>query len=329
MRELVRTNNAVLISAIEALLKGAEIPHAVLDQHMSVLEGSLGMLPRRIVVGDEYHEEARQLLQEAGLGHELRPTPGTVDLTDDAVLGGRLRLRQMRSGHRVGHDAILLAAATAARDGDHAVDLGAGVGAAGLALAARVPGVSVTLVELDPGLTEIAAANIAANGLAARARAVSLDVAATTEEFAAMGLGAGSADHVLMNPPFHDAGRQNVSLDPGRAAAHAAAPAALAVWIGAAAGLLHSAGSLTMIWRADRLAEVLLALGPEFGAITIVPIHGRAGEPAIRVVLRAAKGSRAPLALLPALNLNDQVGKPTAEAEAVLRHAQPLHLIPR
>jgi len=209
------------------------------------------------------------------------------------------------------------------------VDLGAGVGAAGLALAVRVPGVSVTLVELDPGLTEIAAANIAANGLAARARAVSLDVAATTEEFAAMGLGAGSADHVLMNPPFHDAGRQNVSPDPGRAAAHAAAPAALAVWIGAAAGLLHSAGSLTMIWRADRLAEVLLALGPEFGAITIVPIHGRAGEPAIRVVLRAAKGSRAPLALLPALNLNDQVGKPTAEAEAVLRHAQPLHLIPR
>ncbi len=73
MRELVRTNNAVLISAIEALLKGAEIPHAVLDQHMSVLEGSLGMLPRRIMVGDEDHEAARRLLVDAGLGHELRP----------------------------------------------------------------------------------------------------------------------------------------------------------------------------------------------------------------------------------------------------------------
>ena len=139
MHELVRTNNAVLITAIEALLKAADIPHMVLDQHMSVLEGSLGMLPRRIVVGDEHHEEARQLLQDAGLGHELRPSAGATELTDDAVLGGRLRLKQMRRGHRVGHDAILLAAATQARDGDHAVDLGAGVGAAGLALAVRVP----------------------------------------------------------------------------------------------------------------------------------------------------------------------------------------------
>jgi hypothetical protein len=73
MRELVRTNNAVLISAVEALLNGAEIPHVVLDQHMSVLEGSLGVLPRRLLVADDHAAEARQLLIEAGLGHELRP----------------------------------------------------------------------------------------------------------------------------------------------------------------------------------------------------------------------------------------------------------------
>jgi len=73
LRELVRTNNAVLISAVEALLNGAEIPHVVLDQHMSVLEGSLGVLPRRLLVADDHAAEARQLLIEAGLGHELRP----------------------------------------------------------------------------------------------------------------------------------------------------------------------------------------------------------------------------------------------------------------
>lgn len=73
MRELVRTNNAVLITAIEALLKAAMIPHVVLDQHMSVLEGSLGILPRRILVDDEHHDSARQLLEDAGLTHELRP----------------------------------------------------------------------------------------------------------------------------------------------------------------------------------------------------------------------------------------------------------------
>lgn len=73
MRELVRTNNMVLISAIGALLDGAAIPHQVLDQHMSVLEGSLGMLPRRILVADEDVAAARRLLEEAGLGNELRP----------------------------------------------------------------------------------------------------------------------------------------------------------------------------------------------------------------------------------------------------------------
>jgi len=93
LRELVRTNNAVLITAIEALLKSADVPHLVLDQHMSVLEGSLGILPRRILVDEEHHEFARQLLEDAGLAHELRPNAQAADteLTDDAVLGGRGR----------------------------------------------------------------------------------------------------------------------------------------------------------------------------------------------------------------------------------------------
>ena len=100
MHELVRTNNAVLITAIEALLKGAEIPHVVLDRHMSVLEGSLGILPRRILVDDENWDMARQLLEDAGLAHELRPenTGPKVEMTDDAVLGGRLRLKQKKKG---------------------------------------------------------------------------------------------------------------------------------------------------------------------------------------------------------------------------------------
>jgi len=73
MRELVRTNDPVLISAIEALLQGANIKHIVLDQNMSVLEGSIGMLPRRVMVADEQLAQARKLMMEAGLGHELRP----------------------------------------------------------------------------------------------------------------------------------------------------------------------------------------------------------------------------------------------------------------
>ena len=73
MRELVRTNDAVLVSAIEALLTGANIHHLVLDQNMSVLEGSIGILGRRMLVPDDYWDRARRLLTQAGLGHELRP----------------------------------------------------------------------------------------------------------------------------------------------------------------------------------------------------------------------------------------------------------------
>jgi tRNA1(Val) A37 N6-methylase TrmN6 len=328
LRELVRTNNAVLITAIEALLKGAGIPHVVLDQHMSVVEGSLGILPRRILVDDEHQDEACRLLGDAGLAHELSAQSAESEraLTDDAVLGGRLRLKQMRRGHRVGHDAILLAAAADVRAGDHAVDFGAAVGAAGLALAVRSPDVTVTLVEIDPDLAAIAAENIARNGLTARVRALALDATTTDDAFAAAGLQPGTLDRVLMNPPFNDPERQNLSPDPKRRAAHAASAGTLERWVDAAARLLHSAGVLTMIWRADGLGDVLAALKPPFGGISIKPLHGRADAPAIRVLLRACKGSRAPLALLPALVLNDREGRPTPEAEDVLRGGRALPL---
>jgi hypothetical protein len=73
MRELVRTNDAVLITAIEALLNGADIKHLVVDRNISVLEGSIGIFPRRILVDDDEFEAARTLLQEAGFAAELRP----------------------------------------------------------------------------------------------------------------------------------------------------------------------------------------------------------------------------------------------------------------
>jgi tRNA1(Val) A37 N6-methylase TrmN6 len=291
---------------------------------MSVLEGSLGILPRRILVEEFCLEDARKLLEEAGLAHELRPrSAATKGVTDDAVLGGRLRLKQQQRGHRVGHDAILLAAATAARPGDRLVEFGAGVGAAGLAVAIRVDDVEVTLVEVDPELAALAAENIVRNGLDGRVRAIALDVAAPPDEFAARGMAPGAADHVLMNPPFNNPSRQNVSPDPGRRLAHAG-DNVLGEWVDAASRLLHSAGTLTLIWRAEGLPEVLTALDGRFGEIAVLPVHGRAGQPAIRVLVRARKGSRAPLALLPGLMLNDEAGRPTEAAEAVLRRAEPL-----
>jgi hypothetical protein len=76
VKEILRTNDPVLVSAVEALLEGAGIPHLVLDQNMSVLEGSIGILPRRVLVAEDNSKSARRLLQDAGLGRELRPDAG-------------------------------------------------------------------------------------------------------------------------------------------------------------------------------------------------------------------------------------------------------------
>lgn len=246
------------------------------------------------------------------------------EVSEDAVLGGRLVLHQLRGGHRVGHDAILLAAACSARPGDHVVDLGAGVGAAGLAVALRVRDIAVTMVEIDPALVALAHENAASNGLAERVNAVQLDVGATPAAFVSAKLAPGEVDHVLMNPPFN-AG-QNPSPDRGRRLAHAAGADTLGVWLGAAARLLRSGGTLTLIWRADGLSEVLAALEANFGAVTILPVHPRPDAAAIRVLVRAAKGSRGPLSLLPGLTLADAAGRPTAQAETVLREGASLPL---
>jgi tRNA1(Val) A37 N6-methylase TrmN6 len=238
-------------------------------------------------------------------------------ISEDAVLGGRLVLRQPRKGHRVGHDAILLAAACSAVPGDHLVDLGSGVGAAGLAVAGRVNDLTVTLVEVDADLVALARDNAAGNNLAARVRAVCLDVAARPVAFSAAGLPPGSADCVLMNPPFN--ATAHPSPDRGRRLAHNAAPGTLVQWVGVAARLLRPAGILTLIWRADGLDAALTALAKSFGAATILPVHPKPDTPAIRVLVRAVRASRAPLSLLPGLMLADATGKPTAAAETVLR----------
>jgi tRNA1(Val) A37 N6-methylase TrmN6 len=237
-------------------------------------------------------------------------------ISEDGFLGGRLRLYQPRSGHRAGHDAILLAAATAARPGNQVADLGAGVGAAGLALARRVEGIALTLVELDSGLAELARRNAAANAIPADVAV--LDVTADAAAFAAAGLRPDSVDVVLTNPPFNDLARHRASPDRARATAHMATPATLEVWVHAARRILRSGGELTMIWRADGLAEVLAALSRGFGSLVVQPVHGEPGKPAIRLLVRAVKGGRAPTKILAAVMLADASGAPNREVAAVL-----------
>jgi tRNA1(Val) A37 N6-methylase TrmN6 len=238
------------------------------------------------------------------------------EFTEDAFLGGRLCLRQPKSGHRAGHDALLLAAATHARPGDRVVDFGAGVGAAGLAVASRVPGIKLVLVEIDAGLAGLARSNADANAIAADVRV--LDVTAAAAAFVAAGLSADSVDVVLMNPPFNDPARHRASPQRAREIAHVATAATLENWIHAGRRILKSGGAVTLIWRADGLTEVLAALDDGFGSLVILPVHGDALAPAIRVLVRAIKGGRAPTRIHAALVLNDQPAVPNKRVRDIL-----------
>jgi tRNA1(Val) A37 N6-methylase TrmN6 len=254
--------------------------------------------------------------------------PAEPDLTDDLALGGRLRLLQPRRGHRFGHDAILLAAATPARAGDRVADLGAGVGTAGLALASRVEGARVALVEIDARLAALAGENAARNGFAGRVDAVALDITAPPNAFAAAGLAPESCDVVMMNPPFHDAGKLQASPDACRRRAHEIEAAKLTDWGAAARRLLRPGGVLTLIFRADGL-PALLELLDGFGGVTVIPVHPKPGAAAIRVVLAGCKGSRAPFAIREGLVLAGPDGTPTARTEAILRQGNALDLVER
>ena len=237
-------------------------------------------------------------------------------LTEDAFLGGRLRLRQPKSGHRAGHDAVLLAAATPARSGDRVVDLGAGVGAAGLAVARRVSGINLVLVEIDEKLAELARENAISNAIAADV--VVLDVTSAPGAFGAAGLMPDSADIVLMNPPFNDSTRHRGSPDKSREIAHVATAATLEGFVHASRRILKSGGVLTLIWRADGLAEVLTALDRGFGGLIVLPVHAEASSSAIRVLVRAIKGGKAPLRIQAGLVLNDESGVPSQQAQEIL-----------
>jgi tRNA1(Val) A37 N6-methylase TrmN6 len=237
-------------------------------------------------------------------------------LTEDALLGGAVRLLQPAKGHRAGTDAVLLAAAASPETGAHIVDAGAGTGAVGLMVLFRVPSARLTLVERDPDLAALCARNLALNGRHGHVAAADL---LDPHSRRGAGLEPESADWVVTNPPFLEEGRARISPDPNRAAAHALPPGGLVLWLRACAGLLKPNGRLALIHRADRVGDCLAALDPGFGGIRLRLIHPQAARPAIRLLITAVKGSRAPLLVEPPLILHESSGRFTPDADALHR----------
>jgi tRNA1(Val) A37 N6-methylase TrmN6 len=253
-------------------------------------------------------------MPEPSSGRESAAAAGA--LSEDRWLGGRLTLLQPTRGHRVGTDAALLVAAAGAPEG-RIIDVGAGVGAVGLALAERSPLASVDLVEIDPELAALAEHNAGRNGLEARARVLRLDALDSGKRREA-GL-TESAACVVTNPPFFEARAVRVSPDEGKARAHVLAAAGLAGWIQASLAMLTPGGRFLMIHRPEALNMILAAIGSRLGALALLPVHPTIGASAHRLLVLGVKGSKAPLRLAPGLVLHGADGRLTPEADALHR----------
>ncbi len=255
------------------------------------------------------------------------------DVTEDAFLGGALHVFQPARGYRAGMDAVLAAAAVsidATAERAEVLDVGSGVGVLGLCLARRCPQANVTLVENDPAIAALAHKNVTRNGLQSRVRVVAADVmagGAGLEPLHSSGkLAPGSFQYVVSNPPYAFHGEGTASPYDGKARAHSMPQAGLDAWIRFMTAACTSGGTITLIQRTEALPELLSALDSRFGAIEILPLHARSGEPARRVIVRGIKGSRAPLRLLAGRRIHTHGQAFDPAIEAVLRNGAPLVL---
>ncbi|WP_347137764.1 methyltransferase [Paracoccus sp. SSK6] len=242
------------------------------------------------------------------------------EASEDGFLDGRLRVAQPRRGFRSGADAVMLAAACPAVAGQSVLELGCGAGVASLCLGWRVPGLRLVGLEMQGDYADLARQNADANGIAMEV--VTGDVARPPADLRAQVF-----DHVIANPPYFLGG--TAAPDGGRALARRE-ETPLATWIDAGLRRLRPRGMVTLIQRADRLDGILAALAGRTGAVTILPVAGRAGREAGRVIVQATKGARGPLRLLAPFVMHRETAHAgdredlTEAASEVLREGSPL-----
>ena len=269
----------------------------------------------------------------------------------DALLGGRVKILQPARGFRTAIDPVLLAAAVPAGPEDSVLDAGSGTGAAALSLAARVEGVRVTGLELQPDLAALARESARASGLAERVTFAEGDLLAPPEGFPA-----GGFDHVMANPPYLAAGSGNPPPDPAKRRATVEGAAALGDWLRFLVSMARDGGTVTVIHRFERADEVTGGLSEGAGGIVVFPLWAKAqearsgisrdrdknqearsgisrdrdknkhGAAAKRVIVHARKGGKGETRISEGLVLHQDGGAFTPEAEAVLRDAGALAL---
>ncbi|MDU8928743.1 methyltransferase [Alisedimentitalea sp. MJ-SS2] len=225
-----------------------------------------------------------------------------TDLTRDLFLGGALTLHQPKTGYRAGVDPVLLAAAVNASAGQTVLDLGCGAGAAALCLGQRIPGLTLTGLELQPDYAALARRNASENNILLEVLEGNLTQMPAT-------LKQRQFNHVITNPPYFDRARGSRAPDTRREVA-LGGDTALETWIDQAAKRLAPSGYLHMIQRAERLPEVLTHVANRLGSIQLLPLIPRPGRDSQLVILRARKGGRAAFRLHDGLLMHDGAEHP-------------------
>lgn len=232
-------------------------------------------------------------------------------ITVDSFHRGGFGLVQPRGrGHRSGMDAMLVASMVAADAPIRVADLGAGAGAAGLAVASRLSAAAVSLFEISPEMADYARQSVALpenRHLSDRIDIFCCDVTLRGEARNRAGLTDDSFDHVIMNPPFND-GDDRKTPDALKQVAHAMSEGLFEAWVRTAGAILRPGGQLSLIARPESVAEIIAACGRRFGGVEITPVHARAGDNAFRILVSAIKGSRARLSFRPPLIMHGEEG---------------------
>lgn len=249
------------------------------------------------------------------------PTLNDVETSEDDFFQGQFSaLQPVRTGHRSGLDALLIAAGLPLNAKGVLVDLGSGSGVAGMAAACSNPALNTVLVEKNNIMVGLATKSLLLEknkAIAPRLKVLEADIMLSGLAREKQGLAPNMADYVIMNPPYNHEG-QRPSPDKVKAEAHVMGVSGLDSWMRTAASILKPGGTMIMIYRTEKLGEVIASSTGRFGGLSIIPVHSKENEIAKRIIVKMKKGSRAPLIILPPLIVHDDKGISTDLAKKLL-----------